>query len=79
MTLTPDRLRELMSRLNERMVEAEGIRARLTSAREANLWPDLRSTSLLRSRRLPTFQTRAFSFAQITENRDRWRGGEATA
>jgi hypothetical protein len=51
MTATPDRLRELMLRLNERMVAAQGSRARLTSAREANLWPDLRATSLLRSRR----------------------------
>ena len=51
MTTTADRLRALTSRLNERLVEAQGIRARLTSAREANLWPDLRRTSLLRSRR----------------------------
>jgi hypothetical protein len=48
---TADRLRALTSQLNERLVEAQGIRARLTSAREANLWPDLRRTSLLRSRR----------------------------
>jgi hypothetical protein len=64
MTPTPDRLRELMSRLNERMVEAEGIRVRLISAREANLWPDLRGASLLRSRRFtdtpdPRFFVRA--------------------
>jgi hypothetical protein len=51
MTTTADRLRALTSGLNERLVEAQGIRARLTSAREANLWPDLRRTSLLRSRR----------------------------
>ena len=51
MATTADRLRALTSRLNERLVEAQGIRARLTSAREANLWPDLRCTSLLRSRR----------------------------
>jgi hypothetical protein len=51
MTPTPHRLRELMSQLNERMVEAQDIRARLTSAREATLWPDLRAASLLRSRR----------------------------
>ena len=48
---TADRLRALTSQLNERLVEAQGIRARLTTAREANLWPDLRRTSLLRSRR----------------------------
>jgi hypothetical protein len=51
MATTANRLRALASRLNERLVEAQGIRARLTSAREANLWPDLRRTSLLRSRR----------------------------
>ena len=51
MTTAADRLRALTSQLNERLVEAQGIRARLTSAREANLWPDLRRASLLRSRR----------------------------
>jgi hypothetical protein len=51
MTTTADRLRALTLRLNERLVEAQGIRARLTSARESNLWPDLRRMSLLRSRR----------------------------
>ena len=47
----PHRLRELTSRLNERLVEARGIRARLIRAREDNLWPDLQHASLLRSPR----------------------------
>jgi hypothetical protein len=64
MASTADRLRALTSRLNERLVEAQGIRARLTSACEANLWPDLRCTSLLRSRRITDIPDRA-SFARL--------------
>ena len=44
---TVARLRELTSRLTERMWEAEDIRARLTKARDANVWPDLQSMSRL--------------------------------
>jgi hypothetical protein len=39
---TIDRLYELMARLQECLMEAKDIRARLLEAREANVWPDLR-------------------------------------
>ena len=44
---TVETLRELTARLAERMWEAEDIRARLTKARDANVWPDLQSMSRL--------------------------------
>jgi hypothetical protein len=43
---TVARLRNLTNRLQERLTEAEGIRARLINARrESNSWPDLRPSS----------------------------------
>ena len=42
---TAERLEELTDRLTERLWEAEGVRARLTKARNANVWPDLQSMS----------------------------------
>ena len=44
---TIDRMRETTSRLQDCLVEAAHIRARLTKARAANVWPDLRSGSTL--------------------------------
>jgi hypothetical protein len=44
---TVERLRELTARLTERLWEAEDIRARITKARDANVWPDLQSMSRL--------------------------------
>jgi hypothetical protein len=38
-------LHELLNRLAERLAEAERIRARFTSAHNANVWPELRSAS----------------------------------
>ena len=40
-----NRLRDLDYELIERLAEAEAVRARYVSARRANNWPDLRSTS----------------------------------
>lgn len=45
--LTVDRLYELTARLKACLVEAEDIRARLTKARDANKWPDLRAAAQL--------------------------------
>jgi predicted trehalose synthase len=42
---TSEQLLELTDRLTERLWEAEDIRARLTRARDANVWPDLQSMS----------------------------------
>jgi hypothetical protein len=39
---TIDRLYELMARLQECLMEAKDIRARLLEAREGNAWPELR-------------------------------------
>ena len=47
MDLTVDRLYELTARLKACLVEAEDIRARLTKARDANKWPDLRAAAQL--------------------------------
>ena len=44
---TVARLRKITAGLTERMSEAENIRARLTKARDANVWPDLQSMSRL--------------------------------
>ena len=38
---TLERLHELKDRLTECLVDAEDVRARLTEAREGNVWPDL--------------------------------------
>jgi len=44
---TVDRLRELRARLQERLVEAEDVRVKLTEARKANSWPDMQPASRL--------------------------------
>ena len=44
---TLDRVREATARLQECLLDAAHIRARLTEARAANAWPDLRSGSTL--------------------------------
>jgi hypothetical protein len=44
---TVARLRELTAGLTERLLEAGDIRARITKARDANVWPDLQSMSRL--------------------------------
>jgi hypothetical protein len=45
--LTVDRLRELRARLQERLAEAEDLRVKLTEARNANRWPDMKTASRL--------------------------------
>jgi benzoyl-CoA reductase/2-hydroxyglutaryl-CoA dehydratase subunit BcrC/BadD/HgdB len=44
---TIDRLRELRARLQDRLAEAEDIRVKLTNARNANIWPDMKPASRL--------------------------------
>ena len=48
---TVARLRALATQLQERLADAERIRARFTRARAANVWPDLSSRSPLLTQR----------------------------